>query len=194
MTQRSAPRQGLLRRLRADNRGVAFLEFALIAPLLIAFYFGCVEFCLALMSQKRSNHTAAAVGDLVAQGTSLSAANLNDIFRISRTAMEPFGTARLRARVTHVTLTSTGVTSVQWSCDKNWSRRTNTSGLTFSSVHHGQSWVVSETSYSYESPIGAFMPTLTNFNTVLMYRPRLQNTVTGPNNAVAVPCPANTWA
>ena len=34
---------GLLTRLRGDRRGVSAVEFALIAPVIIVFYFGLAE-------------------------------------------------------------------------------------------------------------------------------------------------------
>ena len=53
--------KGLLTRLRGDRRGVSAVEFALIAPVIIVFYFGLAEFCQAFMAQKRMGRTAAAM-------------------------------------------------------------------------------------------------------------------------------------
>ena len=57
--------KGLLQQFVRDRRGVSAVEFALIAPLMIAFYFGLTEFCQGYMAQKRMGHSAAAVADPV---------------------------------------------------------------------------------------------------------------------------------
>lgn len=181
--RRSRDRRGLFARLRGDARGVAFLEFALIAPVLIIFYFGTVEFCLALLAQRRADHTAAAVGDLVAQGSSLTQAEMQDIFRISRTIMAPYSTTLLQIRVSHVTKSATGVVTVDWGCSSaNWSKRTtnDTAGLPLAVIANNQSMVVAETRYQYDSPVRMWMPTLTTFTTTIGYRPRLSNTIPTP--------------
>ncbi|MDP2765777.1 MAG: pilus assembly protein, partial [Brevundimonas sp.] len=46
-------RRGIFRRLSGDERGVSAVEFAMLAPVLIAFYFGMAEFCQGFMAQKR---------------------------------------------------------------------------------------------------------------------------------------------
>ncbi len=115
-------RSSLLQRLRRDNRGVALLEFALIAPVMIGLYLGCCEFCLAMMADKRAAHTAAAVGDLLAQGERYSTAELNDIFQISRAALTPYPADHLRIRFTQIKRNNETQYSVVpgSSCHKNW--------------------------------------------------------------------------
>jgi Flp pilus assembly protein TadG len=92
--------------LRRDQRGVSALEFALIAPLLIAFYFGMSEMAQAFMAQKRTGHVAATVADLAAQDDVLSAAELNNIFAAGQTIMLPYPVAELNQRLSSVTVDS----------------------------------------------------------------------------------------
>ena len=40
--------RGVARKLNGDNRGVAAIEFALIAPIMISFYFGLSEIAMAI--------------------------------------------------------------------------------------------------------------------------------------------------
>ena len=187
-------RRSLLARLRTDNRGVAFVEFALIAPVLIAFYFGCVEFCLALMATKRAAHTAASVGDLVSQSQTVTTTQLDDIFRISRTAMTPFSTTSLRVRVTQLRQESATTYSVVTgsSCHKNWSTRVSGTGVPTGVVANGEIIVFAESEYDYASPVDAFMPGLTTFRSRIIFRPRTSTQVTGPGGA-AITCPGTTW-
>ena len=107
-------RRGLFRRLGRDDRGVSAVEFALLAPVLIAFYFGMAEFCQGFMAQKRMGHVSAMVADLVAQEETVGTANLDDIFAIGGLIMKPFPTASLKQRVSSVTRTA-GIARVDWS-------------------------------------------------------------------------------
>lgn len=186
-------RPGILARLRADKRGVAFVEFALIAPLLIMFYMGCVEFSLALMASKRAAHTSAAVGDLIAQATQLSTADIEDIFRISRTAMTPFDTQPLRVRWTQLRqINATSYEVILPSCHKNWSARTNAAGVPQGVVADNEFIVFAESEYNYDSPVNAFMPGVNTFRSQIVYRPRIANRLTGPGGA-AIACPGSGW-
>ena len=75
----------LFRRLRADSRGVSAVEFALIAPVILLFYFALTEFCQAQMAQKRVNHVAATIGDLVAQNGQLTRSEVDSFLPVSYT-------------------------------------------------------------------------------------------------------------
>ncbi len=50
-----------------DQRGVAAVEFAFIAPIMLIFYFGMVEISLAVEADRNLSHAASLVGDLTAQ-------------------------------------------------------------------------------------------------------------------------------
>ena len=187
--RRAVDRKGLFSRLRGDARGVAFLEFALIAPVLIVFYFGTVEFCLALLAERRAEHTAAAVGDLAAQDSSLTTTEMQDIFRISRTIMAPYATTSLQIRVSHVSKNSSGTATVDWGCvTSNWSKRTtnDTAGLPLAVISNGQSMIVAETRYGYDSPVDVWLPNLTTFTSTIGFRPRLTNTIPTPTGGTCV--------
>ena len=50
-----------------DQRGVAAVEFALVAPIMLMFYFGMVEVSLAIQADRNLSSATALVGDLTAQ-------------------------------------------------------------------------------------------------------------------------------
>lgn len=165
-----------LRRMRLvrDQSGVSAVEFALLAPLMIAFYFGLVEICQGYMADRRATHVASMVGDLSAQADALTYAELDDIFAIGVIIMRPFPTDSLQIRVSSVTRGSDGVARV------DWSRAWNTTALEEDAVietpdgliEEGQSLVMSESVYDYDSPADYLMPGLTRFTHVFYLRPR----------------------
>lgn len=170
-----APRaHGFLTRLRRDQRGVSAVEFALLAPIMIAFYFGLTEFCQGYMAQKRLSHTASAVGDLVAQTDTLTRDQLDDIIAIGALIMKPFDGGSLTTRISSVTRDANGVAKVDWSRAHGvlpqvpGARVTVPDGV----IANGESLIMAETTYDYESPIKYLMPAVTEFTNTFYLRPR----------------------
>ena len=166
-------RRGLFSRLGRDERGVSAVEFAMLAPVLIAFYFGMAEFCQGFMAQKRMGHSSAMVADLVAQEESVATANLDDIFDIGGLIMKPFSTAALKQRVSSVTRTA-GVARIDWSRGDGMTARAVNSTITLPTdlISDGESVIVSEATYDYDSPVDYFMPGITQFSLIYYLRPR----------------------
>lgn len=138
-----------LRRLMRDQRGVSAVEFALLAPVMIGLYFGMTEFSQGFMAQKRMNHVAAVVGDLVGQSTALTTSDLDGIMDVGDLIMAPYPVQTLRLRVSSVIRQNNAYT-VQWSRGSNWSGSaapTVPDGL----ISNGQTVIVSEARYTYVS-------------------------------------------
>ena len=166
-------RRGTFSRLGRDERGVSAVEFAMLAPVMIAFYFGMAEFCQGFMAQKRMGHVSAMVADLVAQEDEVATTNLDDIFEIGGLIMKPFSTAALQQRVSSVTRTS-GVARVDWSRGDGMTARAVNSTITLPTdlIVDGESVIVSEATYDYDSPVDYFMPGITRFSHIYYLRPR----------------------
>lgn len=164
----------LFSRLGRDERGVSAVEFAMLAPVLIAFYFGMSEFCQGFMAQKRMGHVSAMVADLVAQQETVSTANLDGIFDIGGLIMKPFSTTALQQRVSSVTRNASGVAKVDWSRGSGMAARTVNSTITLPTdlIANGESVIVSEATYDYDSPVDYFMPGITRFSHIYYLRPR----------------------
>jgi Flp pilus assembly protein TadG len=173
----------LLKRLGRDRRGGSAVEFALIAPAMIAFYFGLAEITQALLAERRAGHAASAIGDLVAQSSSISNTELTDIFQIATTIMQPYPTNTLKMRVTSVKANAAGATTVAWS---------NASGMTAYAagaalpvpagvIAANQSVIMSEVTYDYDSPVNFFMPNAVTFSRKFYLRPRKSDEVTKSN-------------
>ncbi|MBF0666153.1 MAG: pilus assembly protein [Brevundimonas sp.] len=169
----------LIRRWTGDERGVSAVEFAMLAPILIAFYMGMTEFCQGFMAQKRMGHVSATVADLVAQDEKVSAATIDDLFEIGGLIMSPFSTTTLHQRVSSVTRTG-GVDMVDWSRGDGMTARAKDSTMTLPAdlVEEGQSVIVAEVSYDYDSAADYLMPGLTRFSHTYYLRPRKSDKTT----------------
>ncbi|MBN8529987.1 MAG: pilus assembly protein [Caulobacterales bacterium] len=175
---------GILRRLAGDRRGVSAVEFALLAPIMIAFYFGLAEFCQGFMAQKRMGHASAMVADLVSQTDIVTPTQLDDIFGIGGLIMKPFSATPLKLRVSQLTRDNNGVVKVVWSRGKSWTARVTGSTVTIPAglIDNGESIIFSEATYDYDSPVDYLMPAITRFSHTYYLRPRLTEQVTLDTN------------
>lgn len=166
-------RPSLFRRLAGDERGISAVEFAIIAPVLIFFYMGMNEFCQGFMAQKRMSHVTSLVADLVAQEKSVTPDNIGDIFDIGGLIMRPFPDTSLHLRVSSVTQTA-GVAKVDWSWGQGMPALQEGATITVpvGLITDGQSLIVSESTYDYDSPSDYLMPGLTRFSRSYYLRPR----------------------
>lgn len=112
---RAAPWVRILRFLR-DPAGIGAVEFALIAPFLLLLYAGGSELTIAITINRKVEHTAATLNDLITQSPSLNAAELEGIYQLSKSLFLPYSAAGLKIRVTSVYVDATGAPTVDWSC------------------------------------------------------------------------------
>lgn len=77
------------RRWKADERGVAFLEFALALPLLMLLFLGGVEYSRYVQTSQKVDKLTHTVVDLVAQAPTISTKDLDTIFEATKHIMEP---------------------------------------------------------------------------------------------------------
>lgn len=168
----------LWRRLLRDRRGVSAVEFALIAPMLLVLYAGLSELCQAMIAERRAGHVASAIGDLVAQTETVSTGDLNDIFAIGKTIMNPFPQAPLKARITSITADANKTTKVDWSRGSGMGALAAGASVTVPlDLAAGDSVVMAETSYAYTSPIKYILPNAMNFEETFYLRPRRSDKV-----------------
>lgn len=175
-------RRGLIARLMGDEGGVSAVEFAMIAPIIIAIYFGLAEFCQGFMAQKRMGHVSAMVADLVAQEETVATTNLDDFFQIGVLIMKPFPAAPLKQRVSSVTQTA-NVARVVWSRGQGMAGRTRDEVIVLPPglISDGESIIVSEATYDYDSPVDYMLPAVTQFSHIYYLRPRTVDAVTCTN-------------
>ncbi|OYW82092.1 MAG: response regulator [Asticcacaulis sp. 32-58-5] len=167
------------RKFMGDRKGVSAVEFALIAPILITLYLGLAELTLGMMASRKASHLAASIGDLAAQSESLTNANVADLFEIGDSIIAPFdGGSALKVRITCVTMDKTdNKAKVIWSDPHVWTEEnTNDSAviaaITTTQLPVGQSLIVTEVEYDYDSPLHSFLPANTKFKDVFYHHPR----------------------
>ncbi|MBX9930825.1 MAG: pilus assembly protein [Methylobacterium sp.] len=85
-------------RFVAARSGVAGVEFALIAPLLVFLFIGCVEISHFANNVRKVGYLARAVGEVVSQAETIDAREAQEVFQAAALIMPPFdgSTARIR--------------------------------------------------------------------------------------------------
>lgn len=157
-----------------DRRGVSAVEFAMLAPVIIVFYFGLAEFCQGYMAQRRASHSAAMVADLVTQRERLTAGEIDDVFEIGAVIMSPFPTGALKLRLSSATRINATTVRIDWSRGKGLSARATGSTVTVPDglIKIGESVIMAESTYDYDSPVNYMMPGITTFSHTFYLRPR----------------------
>jgi Flp pilus assembly protein TadG len=166
-----------LKRFRQDQSGISAVEFAFLAPVMILLYFGMAEVCQAYMAQKRMSHVTSMVADLTAQAQSVTRNDLTDIFNIGNQIMEPFSPSPLQTRVSSVTRDNNGVVRVDWSFGRGMTPRTGTVTVPTGLINNGESLILSEAIYDYESPVDRYLPGITKLKRTYYLRPRVVDKV-----------------
>jgi Flp pilus assembly protein TadG len=164
------------RSLLKDERGVAAVEFALLAPFLMLLYFGLVEFVQAFQAQKRVSHVAMAVADVAAQQRVVTDAQLDDAMQAGVVLMTPFPEASLAERVASLRADASGTVSVDWVRTRNWTGGSAPS-VPAGFLAAGESAIVTDVAYTYTPtfPLAISAPiTMTRHAYV---RPRLSDYV-----------------
>jgi Flp pilus assembly protein TadG len=184
MLTRHSPSQRLPARFARDQRGLAAVEFALIAPIMILLYCGLGELSLAVMAARQAGHAASVVGDLVAQTPNMDATQMTDIFNVGTSIMKPFPAAPLKVRVTSVKADAQGVPRVVWSQGHGMGAMTagNTvPGFPANLLLPGDSIIEADVSYAFTSPIQQVVATPVNSGQNFYFKPRRSADVTwGP--------------
>jgi len=171
----------MLRRFGEDRRGVAAVEFALVAPILIVLYCGLAELTMAMMAERQAAHSASVVGDLVAQDTSIGSVELNDIFAVGNAILRPFPAANLRLRISSVKADVNGVPKVVWSQGHGMgamAANATPGGFPANLLAAGDSVIEADVSYSFSSPIQQVLPTPISYADSFYLKPRRSPEVT----------------
>lgn len=171
------------RRFLRNASGLAAVEFALIFPLMLVFYFGAFESTQMLTAGRRVSAVAYTAADLVAQAASVSNSDMADVFAASSALLYPLSTTPLKIRITSVVANSSGVNKVAWSDGHNISPRTVNSNVTLPTglTSAGTSVIFVEVSYAYSSPISETITDSIDFEEVAYLKPRRAVSVTRTN-------------
>jgi Flp pilus assembly protein TadG len=171
------------RRLRADARGVAAVEFALVVPIVIVVYALGFELAQASTVYRKLTDTTVQLANVTTRYATVADPDLNNIFGASSQIMAPYSTAPLTIVLSQVKTDASSHPTVSWSVPYPSTVTPLTpgaavvmpAGLASPSSHY----ILVQTTYAYTPTIGgAFMASLPMSNQVFMI----------PRESSSIPC------
>ena len=91
-----------LRRLLRDRRGVGAVEFAIVAPLLIAAYIGAFELSLGFTVARKVARASSTVSDIVTQEQDVDKALLDDMRNVAKNILVPYDGSDYELKITGI--------------------------------------------------------------------------------------------
>lgn len=165
--------------------GVAAVEFAFIAPIVILMFFGLIELSQGMNCRQRMESVAGTVADLVAQSTKITDADRTNIFNAAGAIMFPFSDDDMEIVITSVVDngTNNGVGRVAWS-EATANTTARSTGSTVPSgelpaglITGGGSVIMAEVKYTFHSPAGFIIGQPIEMTGRFFSRPRRSLTV-----------------
>jgi Flp pilus assembly protein TadG len=184
--------------LRCDRRGIAAVEFALIAPFLIAMLFGLFEVSSLVRVSLKLSHAANNLAKIVAQQqpasgqstASVTQAQIADFCTGAGDVLAPFGATSLSAAVVSVTNNS-GTNQADWEADSACTGKAapfKTSAISIAGggsgsggyslvPNPGDSVIVVQASYIYTPVLHLIFGANWTLNQTAFARPRVNSTI-----------------
>jgi len=141
-----------LARLCRDRRGVSAVEFAMVAPLMIALYLGCAEISDGVAIDRKVSLTAAALANLSSQATTITSADMTNILDAATAIVAPYSGSPLKMSVSCVSFDASKNMTVKWTALRNTTAPTITVPDTLK-VANSQ-LIYAEVSYAYTPTVG----------------------------------------
>lgn len=191
-----------IRDFAEDRRGLAALEFAMVLPLMIAFFFGMIEVTNGFTVDRKVTVVARTLSDLTSRMQKVDLTQVNNFFTVGNAIMQPFSSTPLNATITELYIDpSTSVGRVQWS-RKSSGIEGRKAGTTMTvpvgliakdkdgKTLANQYLILSEVDYLYTPAIGYFMNKAgITLSDSTFTRPRQVDCVFYPNQQTGAKCP-----
>lgn len=169
-----------LNKMRRGQQGSAAVEFALIAPMMIALFCAIIELTGLLMVERKIISASQTVADLVTQETSVTSQDLDDIVQAGRLIFDPYPTLTLTFNIASIRFnTDTGVPELVW--QRLVGVNPGGSDILTQAVGlgaPGEGVVIVYITYSYDPLLGGIITGTVNLDEMSFSRPRRSPVVT----------------
>jgi Flp pilus assembly protein TadG len=170
----------VVKRLGAACKGLALVEFALIAPVLVLLYLGTIEGTSAVRAYMKVNAATQAYADLIANQPSVTKSSLAHYCSSVKLVITPLDATTLSIASASVTNTN-GVIAQDWhdigQCGSGVGSIAGLTQATGLTPYNGDSAIVVKASYAYSSVIRLVLPGTQTLTETAAARPRQNSTV-----------------
>lgn len=146
-----------LHRFARATKGLAALEFAILAPMMILLLFGSMEIIDMVLANRRVQNVAASLADVVARDTEVSNDEITGLWSASDVLIYPDDGTNMRLRISSLVVVDDTTASVLWSEGHGMAARVANStitGMDNQTLEPGSAIIMSEVEYPYALPIG----------------------------------------
>ncbi|WP_346900325.1 TadE/TadG family type IV pilus assembly protein [uncultured Roseibium sp.] len=179
------------RRFKADQRGIAAVEFALLLPFLLIFLIGMSETVTALNTDRKVSQVASTVADLVAQAETISTDEITDMMTVTEDIMAPYPSDPLDIIIASVTFDDEGAPKIDWSRNKDGAKPSSWTDGSAPPIDipagisvAGTSLIIGQSSYTYVPLFASMLQNIfpraasMTLGDTYFLKPRLTTTVT----------------
>jgi Flp pilus assembly protein TadG len=181
LAQTSTKAKHSLGRFRRDEEGIAAVEFAILAPMMIALYFGLVEISLFIHADKGVSHATNIAGDLATQLSVIDAADVEDVFSaaIATLALKPEKITLLKGTLLSYEIDGSGnIAEIgKATLGGGVSDVYNPADIGPRLLTAGSGALVAQLEYQYESVTYKFVEPVTNMKEAFVLKPRVSATL-----------------
>ena len=167
-----------------NKDGLAAIEFAFIAPIMLFMYFGMAEVATAISVDRKVSHSANVAGDLATQSETVSAAEMSEIMTATMLVM---GIPTDKYDEVTIEMASYGRASDDSIIENGKATLKGANGIDFPNfdadaldtriLSNGSGVVVARVNYMYEPLKLRYMPSDFNLAETFMLKPRKSNDV-----------------
>lgn len=173
-------------RILKNRDGVAAIEFAIIAPIMLALYMGLAEVSLLVTADRRVSHASSVIGDLATQIEDLDEDDIEDIMNAAFAVLgvSQADAARVSMDIRSFKKENNGtVTEVGYAkLGNGWGSKYNADNTSATLLNSLSGLVVARVKYIYHSPSREFVGTPTLKET-FMLKPRRSATIPFKNGS-----------
>lgn len=163
-----------IRGIRYNEDGISAIEFAIIAPVMVLLFFGCVELSLMMRLDRRISTTSSSLGDLTSRLAAVDDGDMTEMFAAARILMQPYDVSTSRMRITSIVDDGDGVTRVAWSDGYNFAPLPEGTTVVVPNgiVSSPGSVILSEVEYDYTNQFGYIVDFSGTLSDSFYLRPR----------------------
>ncbi len=169
-------KRGFIKKFRKAKSGMAAVEFALIVPIMVAFFFGVSELGDYILAARKVANVSSTAADLTSQNTSVSNADMNEIMNALAVIIRPLDPSTSTIRISSIVANNQGQLSVRWSDARRISAYNPGSAapgwVPTSVVPPNASVIVAEVSLRYQTLFGMYLTSGITITDTFYLRPR----------------------
>jgi Flp pilus assembly protein TadG len=182
--------QRLYRRFAASTRGVAAIEFAMIAPVLAVMFLASFDGGRAIAAYMKIRAATFALAAITNQYSTIQSTDMTSIVGAAGAVLAPYPSTASNPVITisQITISNKGKATISWSYSQGGTARAQGSAITLpsSSLKVNSTYLIlAEVSYTFTPLFGYFTPGSLTFSDNLYVTPRVSNCINYPPESIS---------